>query len=51
MPEHVLRTLRWLPGGLALVLTSPVLAADLYQGKTLTVIVGYAPGGGVDRFR
>src|SRR5437868_15255979 len=23
-------------------------AADLYQGKTLTVIVGYAPGGGVD---
>jgi len=24
------------------------LAADLYQGKTLTVIVGYAPGGGVD---
>jgi tripartite-type tricarboxylate transporter receptor subunit TctC len=24
------------------------LAADFYQGKTLTVIVGYAPGGGVD---
>jgi hypothetical protein len=23
-------------------------AADFYQGKTLTVIVGYAPGGGVD---
>jgi hypothetical protein len=23
-------------------------AADYYQGKTLTVIVGYAPGGGVD---
>src|SRR5258705_6117165 len=48
MPEHVLRTLRWLLGGLALVLTTPVLAADFYQGKTLTVIVGYAPGGGVD---
>jgi tripartite-type tricarboxylate transporter receptor subunit TctC len=53
MPEYFLRTLRWLPGGLALVLTwlvltSPAPAADLYQGKTLTVIVGYAPGGGVD---
>jgi tripartite-type tricarboxylate transporter receptor subunit TctC len=53
MPEHILRTLPWLLGGLALVLTSPVLAtpvlaADFYQGKTLTVIVGYAPGGGVD---
>src|SRR3981189_3283228 len=23
-------------------------AADYYQGRTLTVIVGYAPGGGVD---
>src|SRR6266568_1240944 len=23
-------------------------AADVYQGKTLTVIVGFAPGGGVD---
>src|SRR5215211_4117061 len=23
-------------------------AADYYQGKTLTVVVGYAPGGGVD---
>jgi len=48
MPEHILRTLRWLLGGLALVLTTPVHAADFYQGKTLTVIVGYAPGGGVD---
>jgi tripartite-type tricarboxylate transporter receptor subunit TctC len=48
MPEHILHTLRWLVGGLALVLTSPALAADFYQGKTLTVIVGYAPGGGVD---
>jgi tripartite-type tricarboxylate transporter receptor subunit TctC len=48
MPEYILRTLRWLLGGLALVLTTPVLAADFYRGKTLTVIVGYAPGGGVD---
>src|SRR5205085_10201211 len=27
---------------------TPVHAADFYQGRTLTVIVGYAPGGGVD---
>src|SRR5438132_9212348 len=27
---------------------APGQAADFYQGKTLTVIVGYAPGGGVD---
>src|SRR5207237_9571268 len=25
-----------------------VLAADLYHGKTLILIAGYAPGGGVD---
>jgi hypothetical protein len=33
-----------------LVATGPTgaIAADFYQGKTLTVIVGYAPGGGVD---
>jgi tripartite-type tricarboxylate transporter receptor subunit TctC len=27
---------------------APARAVDFYQGKTLTVIVGYAPGGGVD---
>jgi tripartite-type tricarboxylate transporter receptor subunit TctC len=27
---------------------APAAADDYYQGKTLTVIVGYAPGGGVD---
>src|SRR6476646_1502669 len=48
MPKHILRMLRWLLGSLALALASPALAADLYQGKTVTVIVGYAPGGGVD---
>src|SRR6185295_8201794 len=48
MPKHILHTLRWLLGSLALALASPALAADLYQGKTVTVIVGYAPGGGVD---
>lgn len=34
-------------GALAAAGTGAV-AADFYQGKTLTVIVGYAPGGGVD---
>src|SRR6185295_364878 len=48
MPKHILHTLRWLLGSLALALASPALAADYYQGRTLTVIVGYAPGGGVD---
>src|SRR5262245_44369655 len=33
---------------LSLGVASPTWAADFYQGKTLTVIVGYAPGGGVD---
>ena len=35
-------------GLLAAGSAGPALAADFYQGKTLTVIVGYAPGGGVD---
>src|SRR5207244_5648130 len=30
------------------VVVLPASAADFYHGKTLTVIVGYAPGGGVD---
>jgi tripartite-type tricarboxylate transporter receptor subunit TctC len=33
---------------LGLTMASLASAADFYQGKTLTVIVGYAPGGGVD---
>src|SRR3954471_17147645 len=33
---------------LAIAGSSDAAAADFYQGKTLTVIVGYAPGGGVD---
>jgi len=28
--------------------TSRTRAADFYQGRTLTLIVGFAPGGGVD---
>ena len=34
--------------GYSALSASPALAADTYQGKTLSVIVGYAPGGGVD---
>src|SRR5262245_16667046 len=41
-----LRTL--LSAGLVGWLGSPESSADCYQGKRLTVIVGYAPGGGVD---
>jgi tripartite-type tricarboxylate transporter receptor subunit TctC len=32
----------------ALIAPSLAHAADFYQGKTLTMIVGFAPGGGVD---
>src|SRR3954463_1100933 len=34
--------------GVLLSMNAGAQAADYYQGKTLTVIVGYAPGGGVD---
>jgi hypothetical protein len=37
-----------LSAGLASASISHALAAEFYQGKTLTLIVGYAPGGGVD---
>jgi tripartite-type tricarboxylate transporter receptor subunit TctC len=40
--------LRLLVVGLGILAAAPEAAADYYQGKTLTVIVGYAPGGGVD---
>lgn len=35
-------------GAIAPALAVDASAADFYQGKTLTVIVGFAPGGGVD---
>jgi tripartite-type tricarboxylate transporter receptor subunit TctC len=41
-------SLAWLILCAACVIAPPAPAADFYQGKTLTVIVGYAPGGGVD---
>jgi hypothetical protein len=34
--------------GVVAALVLGAQAADFYQGKTLTLIVGYAPGGGVD---
>jgi tripartite-type tricarboxylate transporter receptor subunit TctC len=48
MQDRVHATLLPVLAGLGLAMVSPALAADIYQGKTLTVIVGYAPGGGVD---
>lgn len=37
-----------LSAGFAGATPRPAQAADFYQGKTLTVIIGFAPGGGVD---
>jgi len=34
--------------GLAIAPSSRTRASDFYQGRTLTLIVGFAPGGGVD---
>ena len=34
--------------GIAALPPGPAVAADFYHGKTLTLIVGFAPGGGVD---
>lgn len=48
LQEHIGRALLPLLSCLGLGLAPPAVAADFYQGKTLTVIVGYAPGGGVD---
>src|SRR5215813_6903251 len=47
-PFHVMPALVAGIHVLGLGFASPASAADFYQGKTLTVIVGYAPGGGVD---
>src|ERR1043166_9484064 len=50
MPSQVSPQLIFAPIVAATIITcaSPAPAADFYHGKTLTVIVGYAPGGGVD---
>ncbi len=43
--------LAWVPL-VPLILGTPVLAlgASYYEGKTLTIVVGYKPGGGYDRY-
>jgi hypothetical protein len=37
-----------LSAGFAAAVAPRALAADFYQGKTIILVVGYAPGGGVD---
>src|SRR6267154_777035 len=56
MPEHILRTLRWLLGGLALVLTTPVHAPDVLTlavpGRSWYIeAIVRRPGIGVDPTR
>jgi hypothetical protein len=46
--RNVLSGVGALAAGLAVGGPQPAWASDFYQGKTLTVIVGFAPGGGVD---
>ncbi|MPZ38635.1 MAG: hypothetical protein GEU95_11295 [Rhizobiales bacterium] len=46
--RRVLSGLGALSAGIAGALPRTARASDFYQGKTLTVIVGFAPGGGVD---
>jgi hypothetical protein len=45
--RHFLSGIGWVAGG-ALIASAPAAATDFYRGKTLSVIVGFAPGGGVD---
>jgi tripartite-type tricarboxylate transporter receptor subunit TctC len=35
---------------LILLVESPSFGASLYEGKTITIVVGYKPGGGYDRY-
>jgi hypothetical protein len=42
------RAALWLSVVAAAIAASPARAGDFYQGKTMTVVVGFAPGGGVD---
>jgi tripartite-type tricarboxylate transporter receptor subunit TctC len=46
--RQILSGLGLLAAGVAGFATQSARADDFYQGKTLTVIVGFAPGGGVD---
>ncbi|HEY4405071.1 MAG TPA: tripartite tricarboxylate transporter substrate-binding protein [Xanthobacteraceae bacterium] len=47
MRRRFLAGIGWTAAGVALGASKPA-AAEFYQGKTLTFIVGFAPGGGVD---
>jgi tripartite-type tricarboxylate transporter receptor subunit TctC len=40
----------WLALAILLLNTIPVSAASYYEGKTVTIVVGYKPGGGYDRY-
>jgi tripartite-type tricarboxylate transporter receptor subunit TctC len=48
--RRLLSGIGWGAAAMALIAAdlAPAGAAEFYQGKTLTVIVGFAPGGGVD---
>src|SRR5262249_37344333 len=37
-----------LPGLLSVGAVAPAAAEDFYQGKTITIMVGFSPGGGFD---
>lgn len=44
---------RFMIGFISLVMfltSAPVFGASFYEGKTITIIVGYKPGGGYDRY-
>jgi tripartite-type tricarboxylate transporter receptor subunit TctC len=40
----------WLALVILLLNTNPTGAASYYEGKTVTIVVGYKPGGGYDRY-
>ncbi|HWP59092.1 MAG TPA: tripartite tricarboxylate transporter substrate-binding protein [Candidatus Acidoferrales bacterium] len=40
----------WFMGIFLLLGASPAIAASYYEGKTITLVVGYKPGGGYDRY-
>ena len=46
---HTTRAVAAILAGAALLATPPAAAAPTYEGKTVTIIVGYRPGGGYDR--
>ncbi len=49
MMKH-LKTIAIAAAAVAAMWSAPVKAADFYEGKTITCVVPYAPGGGTDAF-